>query len=83
MTFKLDKFAWRIGMILIVAMPLLYILAVVAPFASPRGNSPIVQLILNAQTIIPGVLLTVAFGSALCLLVRIEQHLRRTAEKGE
>jgi hypothetical protein len=80
----LGLFAWRIGLVLIIAMPLLYVTAALAPMAFNNSTSaPVVQFVLWLQVIVPGIFMTMAFGCALCLLVRIESHLRRNAAGAE
>jgi hypothetical protein len=77
----LGLFAWRIGLVLIIGLPLLYIVGVLGPMAWGNGGHPVAELLLLATTIIPPIFLSIAFGCALCLLVRIEKHLR-TASTG-
>ena len=72
----LGLFSWRIGLVLIFVLPMLYVIGFVAPFAIKDVGHPVVQFVLGAQTVVPSVCLTIAFGCALCLLVRIEMHLR-------
>jgi ABC-type spermidine/putrescine transport system permease subunit II len=77
----LGLFAWRIGQVLIIGVPLLYIAGVLGALAlGHRGNS-VAELLMMATMVIPQILLSMAFGCALCLLVRIEKHLR-TASTG-
>ena len=77
----LSRFGWRIGMILIFAMPALYFLAGIAPYLFKDGGNPVVQALLWTQTILPGLFMTIALGVSLCLLVKIERHLNLA--KGE
>jgi hypothetical protein len=55
---------------------MLYVIGLVAPFAVKDLGHPVVQFLLGAQTVVPSIFLTIALGCALCLLVRIEMHLR-------
>lgn len=72
----LGLFSWRIGFVLILAMPMLYIAGWVSQFVIQDGGHPVVRFILNAHIVLPPVFLSIALGCALCLLVRIEMHLR-------
>lgn len=80
MTKDLSAFSWRVGMVLIVAMPLLYIAPTLASFAVRYGQHPLFQLILSLNTFVPHIFISIALGCALCLLVRIERHLRLREE---
>jgi len=79
----LGRFGWRIGMILIFAVPALYVLAGIVPFLFKDGGHPILQTLLWMQTILPGLFMTIAFGVSLCLLVKIEKHLNPVAKREE
>ena len=72
---NLSLFGWRVGMILIFAVPALYFVAGIAPYLFRDGGHPVVQTLLWLQTIVPGLAMTIALGVSLCLLVRIERHL--------
>lgn len=76
----LSVFAWRIGMVLIIAMPLLYITDALATFAYRGRGAPIVQLIEWMRMLVPYIFISMGVGCALCLLVRIERHLRPREE---
>ena len=72
----LGLFSWRMGLALIFVLPALYVIGWLAPFAIKDIGHPVVQILLGAQTVLPSICLTIALGCALCLLVRIEMHLR-------
>lgn len=72
----LGLFSWRIGLVLIVAMPMLYVAGWIAPFVITDGANAVMQFILGATVLIPPIFLSIALGCVLCLLVRIEAHLR-------
>ena len=72
--------AWRVGIVLIIAMPLLYITSALMIFAPNTGGS-IGQFIVTVQMTVPAIFLSMAIGLALCLLVRIERHLRPANEE--
>ena len=76
----LSRFAWRMGLAMIVALPLLYLVAVVAPFASGGEGQDIIQFFLALQMILPSIAFSIGFGCVLLLLVRIERHLRKDDE---
>ena len=75
----LGPWAWRVGIVLIIAMPLLYVASALTMFAPNQGGS-IGQFIAAVQMTVPAIFLSMAIGLALCLLVRIERHLRPTGE---
>ena len=72
--------AWRVGIVLIIAMPLLYITSALMIFAPNAGGS-IGQFIVTVPMTVPAIFLSMAIGLALCLLVRIERHLRPANEE--
>lgn len=71
----MNRFGWRIGMILIFAMPSLYVAATIVPAFFPDHSHPVVQTLLTLQMVVPGIFMTIAIGVALCLMVQIERHL--------
>lgn len=71
----LGLFSWRIGLILVFGLPLLYACSAVIT-ALFRNDNLIAQIVLAVQMFVPSIFTTIAFGCALCLLVRIEAHLR-------
>jgi hypothetical protein len=77
----LGRFGWRVGMILIFAVPALYFLAGIVPYLVRDAGHPVVQTLLWLQTIVPGLVMTIALGVSLCLLVRIERHLNPTKDE--
>lgn len=80
---NLGSFGWRIGMILIFAMPALYFLAGIAPYLFRDGGHPVVQVVLWLHTIAPGFFMTIALGVSVCLLVKIERHLNPASNEEE
>lgn len=72
----LGLFSWRIGLILVFGMPALYIATAVTIALIREADSPIYQVITAAQMLLPYVFISMGVGCALCLLVRIEMHLR-------
>ena len=71
--------AWRIGLVLIILMPLLYV-ASAAVFFMPNQGGMAGQVLMLAQGTVPAIFMSMALGLALCLLVRIEKHLRPDGE---
>lgn len=73
----LGLFSWRIGLVLIIALPLLYIAQAMSVFVvgADAGN-PVYQALSAVMMVAPAIFLSIGIGCALCLLVRIEMHLR-------
>ena len=67
--------AWRVGLVLIILMPLLYFVSATVLFMPDQGGTA-GQILMLAQGTVPAIFMSMAIGLALCLLVRIERRLR-------
>ena len=78
----ISTFAWRIGLVLIIAMPLMYVAQVLAGYFVRDAQNPVVQALNIVLMVAPSIFVAIGIGCVICLLVRIEMHLRpRTKDK--
>jgi hypothetical protein len=76
----LGAFAWKVGLLFIVLLPLLYAGQFALLMGGPESQSgPLVQGYLAAMSFVPSMLISVGLGVIICLLVRIEAALRAKA----
>ena len=64
------------GLVLIIAMPLMYITQVLISYFGQGAQNPVVQALNIVLMVAPSIFVSVGIGCVICLLVRIEMHLR-------
>ena len=72
---QLRKWAWRAGLLLMVAAPIIYVLGTLTSYVFRDGSNPLSQVVMFAYALLPSIFLSVGAGAIVCLLVRIETHL--------
>lgn len=77
----LGLFSWRIGLVLVFVLPLLYFTHTLVLLLGIDQDNLAVRALFFLNAIGPASFLAIAFGCALCLLVRIESHLRASREQ--
>ena len=77
----LGLFSWRIGLVLVIVLPLLYVTHTLVLFTGIDQENPLVRALIVLNAIAPASFLAIGLGCALCLLVRIESHLRASVKK--
>ena len=70
-------FGWKVGLALIFLLPMLYLLQWAVLMAGMNPNEGVAAVIYNGMQFLPSILLTIGLGTVVCLLVRIETHLRK------
>ncbi|HEV7229309.1 hypothetical protein [Brevundimonas sp.] len=68
---------WKVGLLLMVVVPLLYLIQWAALIGGIDQSGFGVQLLLSLAQFVPTIITTVGLGAIVCLLSRIERHLRR------
>ncbi|WP_428151992.1 hypothetical protein [Brevundimonas sp.] len=69
-------FGWKVGLALIFLLPMLYLLQWAVLLAGLNPNDGIAGAVYRAMQFLPAMLLAIGLGTMICLLVRIETHLR-------
>jgi len=72
----LGTFGSKVGMLFILVLPLLYVGQFAVVYGIRDESSPLLQFYLSAMGFVPAILISVGFGTVICLLVRIDAALR-------
>ena len=78
---KLTDYGWKLGLLVALGLPMLYIMQAVILGTGMRQDSLIVDVVLSAAQIAPFIAIAAGLGTIICLLVRIESHLHKLAER--
>ena len=73
-------FGWKVGLALIILLPMLYLLQWAILLAGIDPTQGVASAIFHGMQFLPSMLLTIGLGTIICLLVRIETHLRNGRE---